>query len=97
MAHEDNPCMQAVPIAKLEVTTEQIGRTLEKLGTVLEKIAEQGSRVDTLETDQDILFDRVRKIELKAAKEETKMGFIVAAIASVISAMTAIIVKYIYK
>lgn len=97
MAHEDNVCMQAVPIAKLEVTTEQIGRTLEKLGNVLEKIAEQGSRVDTLETDQDVLFERVRTIELRAAKEETKMGFFVSGIAFFVSAFTALIVKFLYK
>ena len=94
---EHGSCVQSVPIAKLEVTTEQIGRTLEKLGTVLEKIAEQGNRVDTLETDQDILFERVRTIELKAAREETKVGFIVAGIASMVSAITAIIFKYLSK
>jgi len=91
--HEENSCKQAVPIAKLEVTTEQIGKTLEKLGNVLEKIAEQGSRVDNLEIDQDRLFERVRKIELKAVKEETKLGYVVSGIAAVVSGSTALIFK----
>ena len=90
-------CLQAVPIAKLEVTTEQIGKTLERLGTVLEKIAEQGARVDSLEGNQEILFTRVRAVELKAAKEETKMGFIVAGIAAFVSFLTALLSKYLDK
>ncbi len=90
----DSGCLQSVPIAKLEVTTEQIGKTLERLGTVLEKLAEQGSRVGTLEENQEILFSRVRTIEIKAAREETKMGYLVAGISAVVSALTAVIIKF---
>ncbi|HAR44679.1 MAG TPA: hypothetical protein DCS05_00495 [Nitrospiraceae bacterium] len=88
-------CQQAVPIAKLEVTTEQIGRTLERLGNVLEKIAEQGTRVETLEENQEILFGRMRSAEIKLAKEQTKIGFIVTVIAAAVSAITGVIVKII--
>lgn len=91
------PCQQAVPIAKLEVTTEQIGKTLEKLGTVLERIAEQGSRVETLEENQEILFDRVRKIEISAAKEQTKVGFLVTGISAGTSVITAFVMKLLFK
>lgn len=86
-------CQQAVPIAKLEVTTEQIGRTLERLGNVLEKIAEQGARVETLEGNQEILFERLRSAEIKAAKEGAKVGFLVSGIAATVSAVTGVIVK----
>lgn len=85
------PCQQAVPIAKLEVTTEQISRTLERLGTVLEKIAEQATRVDAVEDNVDTLFERVRTMEIDAAKDRTKIGFIVSGIATVVSVATGYI------
>jgi len=94
---ENGQCLQAVPIAKLEVTTEQIGKTLEKLGNVLEKIAEQGEKVRSLEDNQELLFGRIRGVELTAAKEETKIGFIVAGIAAIISMLTTITVKFFDK
>lgn len=93
MAHELLECKQAVPIAKLESTTDQIGKTLEKLSTVLERIAEQSVEVGTLKDNQEILFDRIRKVELSLAQIT---GVAIGA-STVVSALTAVILKLIFR
>ncbi len=91
--HEALECKQAVPIAKLETTTEQIGKTLEKLSTVLEKLAEQGIEVVTLKENQDVLFERLRKVELNLAQITGAALFASA----LVSALTALLVKLFTK
>ena len=91
------PCQQAAPIAKLEATTEQISHSLEKLGNVLEKIAEQGTRVGAMEHDIDTLYERVRGIEIEAAKSQIKIGFIVSGIAAIVSMLTGYAAQFFNK
>ena len=88
------PCQQENAIGKLEATTDAIGKTLERLGTVLEKIASQGTTIQHLSEGQNILFDRVRNMELSAESQKVKVGFVMSLISIVSSAVTAFLFKH---
>jgi len=75
-----------------------------RLGSVLEKIAEQGTRVTIIESNQEILFERIRELDTKAAEartsvavEQTKVGFLVTGIAAIVSVVSTITVKILFK
>lgn len=89
-----DPCQQESAIGRLEATTDAIGKTLERLGTVLERIASQGTQIDTLTKGQNLLFDRVRDMELSGEAQKVRVGFIMAGISVVASAFTAFIIKH---
>jgi uncharacterized coiled-coil protein SlyX len=95
------PCKQEKAIGSLEATVEAIKETLEKIGEsqerfieVLEKIASQGTEIATLKANQNNLFERVRKVEIKVAEERVKIGGIVAGVSAAVSIATALIVKH---
>lgn len=88
------PCQQEGAIGRLEATTEAIGQTLEKLGTVLEKIAAQGTNIVHLQEGQNLLFTRVRDIELATESQKVRVGFIMSAISVISSAITAFLIKH---
>jgi hypothetical protein len=88
------PCQQANAIGKLEATTESIGKTLDRLSDVLGKIASQGTKIDTLEDGQQILFNRFRDIELSAESQKVKVGIIMAGISAISSSVTVFVVKH---
>jgi len=89
------PCKQESNIGRLNATTEQIGQTLERLSSVLEQIARQGAVIEQLSNGQNILFERVRDMELHAESEKVKIGFIMAGISAITSGMVAYITKQI--
>jgi siroheme synthase len=89
-----DPCQQEAKLGRLEATTEQIGQTLERLLDVLERVATQGTRIDHLSTGQDLLFTRVRDMELSAESQKVKVGIFMGFISMVTSAVTAFIVKH---
>lgn len=91
------PCQQEGAIGRLEATTEQIGKTLERLGSVLEKIAAQGEQIQTLSKDQDVLFERVRGIELNVEREKVKVAGVMSVISVVVSACTAFVTKHLMR
>ena len=88
-AHPDLECKQAVPIAKLEITTDQISKTLERLSTVLETIATQRAELDALTSNQEVLFERLRKVELSLS--QILGGAVVAS--AVVSALVGLLLK----
>jgi len=88
------PCQQENAIGRLEATTESIGKTLEKLGNVLEQIAAQGTTIIHLQQGQNILFDRVRDMELTNEAQKVKVGFIMTCISVISSAVTAFLIKH---
>lgn len=74
MAHE--PCTQENNIININTTLERMWTTQERLVVALERVADQGARVDNLEklTDQrhkdlQILYERVRDAELVIASD----------------------------
>jgi len=88
------PCQQEGAIGKLEATTHSIGETLKQLSSVLEKIASQGTTIQHLSEGQNILFDRVRNMELTAESQKVKVGFVMSLISIVSSAVTAFLFKH---
>lgn len=81
-------------IGSLNATTKAIGMTLERLGTVLEKISAQGAAIETLAKGQSVLFDRVREVELKAEGERVRVGAIMSGISVIISGVTAYVFNH---
>jgi len=89
-----DPCLQENAIGRLEATTDAIGKTLERLGTVLEKIAAQGTTIEHLSQGQDLLFNRVREMELSAESQKVKVGFVMAGISAITAAAVTFIAKH---
>jgi len=89
-----DPCLQEKAIGKLESTTESIGKTLERLGTVLEQIAAQGTTIIHLQQGQNILFERVRQMEISNESQKVKVGFIMTGISVISAAVTSFLVKH---
>jgi hypothetical protein len=103
------PCQQQWRLATLEAKDTSIQDTLreirqdqKRLIELLERIAAQGARIDSLEENvrkhgRDIgaLFGRVRDIEIAPGKEGTtvKNGAIMAIIAAVISFIVAKVLR----
>lgn len=88
------PCEQKEAIARLEVMTENISKTLDRLSSVLEKIATQGERIDHLAEGQNILFTRMRDMELQAESEKVRVGFIMAGISACVAGLVAYFSKH---
>lgn len=93
-------CRQAGPIGSLEATTSAIKDSLERIEKgqdrfiqVLETIASQGTKIDKAETDIEGLYDRVRKIELTAVEQGTRIGIASGIVAAVIAAVIAYVGK----
>lgn len=91
-----DPCKQEGNIGALQATVEAIKETLEKIGEgqerfvqVLEKIAAQGTEINTLKSGQNLLFERVREIEIKVEGERNKLAVITGGISAAISAAIA--------
>lgn len=90
------PCKQEGAIGALGATVKGVQDVLEKIEeaqerfiSILEKIAQQGEKINHLEQGHDILFERIRKIEINTAEDRVKVGGIMAAISVVISGVTA--------
>lgn len=95
------PCKQEGNIGELKGTVEGIEKALDRLAegqekfiTVLEKIAAQGSDIESLKKGSNELFRRVRDVEIKQEGERVKVGGIVAGVSVGVSAATAFLVKY---
>lgn len=88
------PCRQEGKIGGLEASVDTIQGTLERFISVLEKISAQGEKIIHLEQGQDVLFDRVRKLELDATAEKVRVGGIMAGISVLVSAVTAWLFKH---
>lgn len=87
------PCKQEGTIGELKATVDGIGKTLERFVVVMERIAAQGEKISHVEHDQDQIFARLRKVELQAEGERTRVAGMVAAIAIIFSCATAWISK----
>ena len=68
------PCTQETTISHISKTLDRMERSQERLIELLEKVATQDARIDTLEEykdkcndNADILFERVRDLELNQA------------------------------
>lgn len=94
------PCQQAGTIGGLQAAVESIEKSLDRLSdgqdrfiSILERIAAQGEKIDKLDVGQNVLFERVRSIEIHAEGERVRIGAIMAGISVITSAVTAAIVK----
>lgn len=97
MPNQLGQCQQENAIGKLEATTESIGKTLERLGTVLEKIASQGTQIEKHEKDIDEVFGRMRVLELNQVEEKVKVGLIGSGISVLVSGITAFVVEHLKR
>jgi precorrin-4 methylase len=88
------PCRQEGKIGGLEASVDSIQGTLERFISVLEKISAQGEKIIHLEQGQDVLFNRVRQLELDASSEKTKTALIVAGITTVVAAVVSWFFKH---
>ena len=102
-------CRQEGAIARLEATDKSILETLkeikksnERFIEVLEKIAAQGARIDSLEdvsrkyrSDINALFSRVRELEMTPGREgaSVKIGLIMAALSALVSFFVAKVLR----
>lgn len=98
------PCKQAGIIGGLKATNEAIQDTLERLLDgqdkfihILESIAKQGTKIEKLETDTEGLYARVRKAELKAVEQGTRITMAAGFVSAIIGVVTAFIVKHLGK
>jgi hypothetical protein len=103
------PCLQQWKIATLEANDTSIQDTLreikqdqKRLIDLLERIAAQGARIDSLEDNQkkhgrDIgaLFGRVRDLEIAPGKDgkTLKLGAIMAIISAIVAAIVAKVLR----
>lgn len=103
------PCRQEGAIARLEATDKSILETLREIKEsnkrfieVLEKIATQGARIDSLEdvsrkycSDINALFSRVRELEMTPGREgaSVKIGLIMAALSALVSFFVAKVLR----
>lgn len=98
------PCKQEGAIGGLEATQDAILATLQELKhgqerfmTILENIAKQGTKIQKLETDTETLYARVRKIELGAVEQGTKITLAAGVVSIIITVVVAYISKLIGK
>jgi septal ring factor EnvC (AmiA/AmiB activator) len=103
------PCQQEGKIARLEATDTSILETLKEIKEtnkrfieVLEKIAAQGARIDSLEhlakkqrSDINALFSRIRELEMIPGREgaSVKIGLIMAALSALVSFFVAKVLR----
>lgn len=98
------PCSQQGVIGGLEATQEAIQNTLTRLEkgqerfiSILETMSSQGTKIEKIENDQEQLFSRVRKMELGAVEQQTKVGLASGFISIIVAAIVAFIVKHLGK
>ena len=94
------PCKQAENIGGLKATNEAIQGTLERLLDgqerfihILETMSAQGTEIVTLKTNQDELFERVRKTELKSVEQGTRIAMAAGFVSLIIGIVTAYVAK----
>jgi hypothetical protein len=101
-------CSKEGPISALEVTTKNIekclseqGETMKEFVDILKQISAQNQQIISLQAtdirhDQNFkeLFPRVGALEVKAARENVRIGFIMAGMATASSALTVALGKY---
>lgn len=95
-----DPCKQEGAIGALGATVKGVQEALEKISeaqerfiSILERIAQQGEKINHLEIGQDTLFNRVRSVEIKQAEERVKLGGIMAGISAATAFITAFVMK----
>jgi hypothetical protein len=105
--HTPASCIQAGPTAANTIAVKMISETLgrmatqqERVITALETIAEQGAEIISLKDESNTrkketanLFLRMTAVEVAAAGERVRLGFIVAGASVVGSATTGVIIK----
>lgn len=97
-------CKQEGNISGLQTAVESIEKSLDRLNdgqerfiTILEKISVQGEKLQHLEMGFNLLFERVRKIEIRAEGERVKTGAIMAGISIITSAVTAAVATQFWR
>lgn len=98
------PCKQESIIGGQSEALKAIKETLrdikdgqERFIHVLETIASQGTKIEKLEEDQEILFARVRKVELNAVEHGVKITAAAGFFSILVSAVAAFIIKHVGK
>lgn len=103
------PCEQAATIGNINHTLDRMERTQDRLVAALERVADQGARIDNLESDADrnfrdleTLYSRIRDVELvqvsrnKLVEIATSKYIIAGIIAMAIMTLTGTICDLLY-
>jgi hypothetical protein len=97
-----DPCKQEGTLGGINSTLEAVEHTLDKLERgqerfigILEAMSAQGVKILKAETDIEMLYARMRRSELEAVEQKTKMTWLVGIASAVVSAVTAFITGHI--
>ena len=94
------PCTQENRLNMIHSTLADLKASNKELIRVLTIIAEQGAFIKALqekaisqEKDTDVLYSRMRDVEIKVEGDTVKVGFLVTGISIFISGITAWVIK----
>ena len=101
MPSTESLCLHERTIGALQASHEALKGSLDKIERaqqetvrILEKIAMHETRVDKLESDQEEVFQRLRKVELDTNSLSVKIGLYAAGIGAFIAAVISAFVKH---
>jgi len=65
------PCEQTATITAIHETLKRVDRTQDRLVVTLERVAEQGARIDNLEAAKDYHTEQIDELYVRMRKSET--------------------------
>lgn len=98
--HANGRCIQertlgaiGATIGSIEKSLEKIEEGQEKLVSYMDKLAAHGEKIHHLESDTNVLFERVRRIEIHNANQSGKIAAVVAIVSIIASVVGTIIAR----